>query len=180
MGRKHFTPIDMFGLLPTVRPRSVSQGRVEAARGFSVIELMITVTIVALLAGIGAPSFSGYVQKARNAKAIADIRNTLEAGISLYEFSNNVLPVNLEDIGRGGGILDPWGRNYEYLNFAAAGASWQGKARKDRFLVPLNSTYDLYSKGHDGKSVSPLTSKHSRDDIIRANDGAYVGLASDY
>ena len=55
-----------------------------------------------------------------------------------------------------------------------------GQARKDHFLVPLNSDYDLYSKGPDGKSSPPLTAEASRDDIIRANDGAYFGLASDY
>ncbi len=52
--------------------------------------------------------------------------------------------------------------------------------RKDRFLVPLNSDFDLYSKGPDRKSVPPLTAEASRDDIIRANDGGYIGLASEY
>ena len=32
--------------------------------------------------------------------------------------------------------------------------------------------------GKDGDSKSPLTAKASRDDIIRANDGGYIGLAS--
>ena len=52
--------------------------------------------------------------------------------------------------------------------------------RKDHRLVPINSDYDLYSMGKDGRSVSPLTARHSHDDIIRANDGDYVGLAKDY
>jgi len=34
--------------------------------------------------------------------------------------------------------------------------------------------------GKDGASVPPLTAKASRDDIIRANDGRFIGLASDY
>jgi general secretion pathway protein G len=34
--------------------------------------------------------------------------------------------------------------------------------------------------GKDGASVSPLTARASRDDIVRANNGAFVGLASDY
>lgn len=55
-----------------------------------------------------------------------------------------------------------------------------GKVRKDHNLVPLNTDYDLYSMGEDGASVSPLTAKASRDDIVRANNGRYVGLASDY
>ena len=52
--------------------------------------------------------------------------------------------------------------------------------RKDKFLVPINSDFDLYSMGKDGESVPPLTSKKRRDDIIRANDGQYIGLAEGY
>jgi general secretion pathway protein G len=46
--------------------------------------------------------------------------------------------------------------------------------------VPLNSDFDLYSKGRDGKSKPNLAAKVSYDDIIRANDGEYVGIASEY
>jgi general secretion pathway protein G len=52
-------------------------------------------------------------------------------------------------------------------------------ARRDRFLVPLNSTFDLYSTGPDGSTVPPLSGPGS-DDIIRANDGGYIGLASKF
>ena len=55
-----------------------------------------------------------------------------------------------------------------------------GKKRKDKSLHPLNSDYDLYSMGPDGRSVSPLTAKASRDDIIRANNGGFIGVAEDY
>jgi general secretion pathway protein G len=47
-------------------------------------------------------------------------------------------------------------------------------------VVPINSDYDLYSMGKDGESVPPLTARASRDDVIRANDGAYIGLASEF
>ena len=56
----------------------------------------------------------------------------------------------------------------------------KGGFRKDRFLVPINTDFDLYSMGADGASVGPLTSAVSRDDIVRANDGGFVGLASDF
>ena len=55
-----------------------------------------------------------------------------------------------------------------------------GGARKDKFLVPLNTDYDLYSRGQDGESAGPLTASESKDDVIRALDGRYVGLASDF
>ena len=64
------------------------------------------------------------------------------------------------------------------LNFETV--KGKGKMRKDRFLVPINSDYDLYSMGEGGTSVPPLTAKSSRDDIIRANDGQFVGLAEKY
>ena len=54
------------------------------------------------------------------------------------------------------------------------------KRRKDRFLVPLNKEYDLYSMGKDGKSQPPLTAKESYDDIVRANNGIYIGQASQF
>ena len=76
------------------------------------------------------------------------------------------------------GKLDPWGRPYEYLLMA----SEKGKKgfRKDKNLHPLNSDYDLYSCGRDGKSIPPLTAQQSRDDIVRANNGGFVGLATNY
>ena len=69
-------------------------------------------------------------------------------------------------------------------NFATGpgkgGKGGVGGARKDKFLVPLNSLYDLYSLGKDGESVPPLAAKASWDDIIMANDGGFVGLAKDF
>ena len=95
----------------------------------------------------------------------------------MFEFTNGRLPVDLAEIGRAT-LKDPWDNPYEYLNFADAGK--KAKQRKDHSLHPLNSTYDLYSKGKDGDSKAPLTAQASRDDIIRANDGGYIGLASGY
>ncbi len=61
-----------------------------------------------------------------------------------------------------------------------AGNASKGKPRKDRFLHPINSDYDLYSMGKDGESVEPLTAKKSHDDVIRANDGSFVGLSVEF
>jgi general secretion pathway protein G len=58
------------------------------------------------------------------------------------------------------------------------GGGSPAKARKDRFLVPINTDFDLYSMGKDGKSVAALTAAASRDDVVRAANGAFIGLAS--
>ena len=75
---------------------------------------------------------------------------------------------------------DPWGFDYRYLNFAADAPGVKGQIRKDHNLHPLNSEFDLYSVGPDGESRAPLTAKASRDDVIWARDGAFVGIARDY
>ena len=146
-------------------------------RGFTLVELMLTVSIVATLAGIAVPVYLSYLDKARIAVATADI-HTLQVKIQMYQDAYGKVPDNLTDLKEIS--PDPWGNDYQYLSFAAAGPGWKGKARKDKFLVPLNSTYDLYSKGKDGQSKQPLTAKVSKDDIIRASDGAFIGLASEF
>jgi general secretion pathway protein G len=135
------------------------------------------VAIVGLLLAIAVPRYQDYQERARIAAASADLV-TLMFDIRSYGFVNDGnLPLALADLGRGT-ISDPWGNPYQYLNFATVKGT--GEMRKDRFLVPINSTYDLYSMGGDGKTASALTAKVSRDDVIRANDGAFIGLASDY
>jgi general secretion pathway protein G len=144
--------------------------------GFTLLELLVVIAILGTLAGIAIPAYHSYIEKARITKAIAEI-SILQKEIAAYEIDKTALPNTLNDIGRGT-LLDPWGNPYQYLNFADV--KEKGKMRKDRFLVPLNSDYDLYSMGKDGTSQPPLTAKASHDDIIRANDGRYIGLASEY
>lgn len=76
--------------------------------------------------------------------------------------------------------LDPWGNPYQYLNIANGGNRIRGRVRKDRNLVPLNTDFDIYSMGPDGESRPPLTARHSWDDIVRASNGSFIGIASDY
>ena len=44
----------------------------------------------------------------------------------------------------------------------------------------LNDFFDLYSMGPDGRSASPFTAAKSRDDIVRANDGGYIGTVENF
>jgi len=137
---------------------------------------MLAVAILAVLAAIALPSYSNYLERTRVTQAVRDIAD-LQTRIQQYYTENHAYPNSLADIGSGS-LLDPWGNPYQYTNLAEVNGN--GKARKDRNLVPINSDFDLYSMGKDGASVPPLTAKASRDDIIRANDGRFIGLASDY
>ncbi len=144
--------------------------------GFTLVELVIIAAMLATLVSIAVPIYARALDSARMAHAIAEIQ-TLQKEIFLYDMQTGDLPLTLEDIDREN-LTDPWGTPYEYLNFS--GVKGKGKMRKDRFLVPLNSRYDLYSKGPDRDSKPPLTAQASRDDIIRANDGSFVGPASEF
>lgn len=148
------------------------------ARGFTVVELLISVLIVGVLAGIAYPAYAGYREKVRVRTAVQDIA-ILSGLVKAYVLDHaGAYPPNLVAVTGGAVKSDPWGNPYQYLNFASPGAA--GLARKDHALVPINSDFDLYSMGPDGRSAPALTARDSRDDIVRANDGRYVGVASAY
>lgn len=152
--------------------------RLRAPEGFGLLELMIAVVVVGLLATLAVPAYNGFIDKTRVKRAIGDIGSL---HIKLEEFrikNNDQLPANLNELNMDV-PLDPWGQPYKYLNIQAAGAG-AGGLRKDGQLNPLNTDYDLYSLGADGSSSGPLSAQASRDDIVRANNGAFIGLGEDY
>jgi general secretion pathway protein G len=144
----------------------------HGSRGLTLVELMLVMAIMGTLSAIAIPSFQERVNDAKVARAVADIE-AIQGGLAGHEFLGR-LPNTLAEIGLGN-LRDPWGNPYRYLKFPVAGKKPAG-ARKDRFLVPINSSYDLYSMGKDGQTAPPLTSDYSYDDIVRANDGAFIGL----
>ncbi len=145
-------------------------------RALTLVELLLAIAILGLISTLAYAGYQQYIEKARIAQAKVDIR-AIEASLERYRAGNSRLPETLAEAGLAD-RLDPWRRPYQYLNITTA--KNRGQVRKDRNLVPINSDYDLYSMGRDGLSKPPLTAKPSRDDVIRANDGAFVGLASDY
>ena len=144
-------------------------------KGFTLVELMIVFGIIGTLAGIAIPNYIGYREKAMQAKAIAEIK-TIEKELFIYEVERDTFPNTLAQIGLDT-LRDPWGNPYRYLPVAGTPA---GQLRKDHFMVPVNTDFDLYSMGKDGNSQAPFTANASRDDIVRANNGQYIGIVSSY
>lgn len=151
---------------------------VRKLKGWTLLELIAALTVSGILASLAYSSYSSVIERTKINQAMVDIA-MIHSAIEKQRLNNdNKLPITLAEIGMD--LKDPWGNPYQYLNFDTLPGKSKGPVRKDHNLVPLNSEYDLYSKGPDGKSVSPLTAKASRDDIIMANDGAYIGPASEY
>lgn len=150
--------------------RNSENGGISSNKGFTLIELLVVLVIIGLLAAIGISSFTGFRNNAKSSVAMTEIKE-LERGIIAHVLEKGTYPAVatwLTDINREG-LVDPWGQPYVYT---APGIRTMGG--------PLNADFDLYSKGIDGDSAAALLDPPSRDDIVRINDGAYIGLASKF
>ncbi|HIE64571.1 MAG: type II secretion system major pseudopilin GspG [Nitrospira sp.] len=121
-------------------------------RGFTLIEIMVVVTILAILAALVVPKLVGRSDDARRVAAKVQIKN-IEGALQLYKLDSGIYPstsqgldalVEKPNIGRipnnwkEGGYLpkvpkDPWGKQYAYLSPGRHG------------------DYDLVSYGPDGE-----------------------------
>lgn len=126
-------------------------GAIMAQRqsGFTLIEIMVVVIIIATLAGLIAPNIIGQGDKARVTAAKADIR-TISTQLDLYKLDNFSYPSTDQGLDalvnkpsdaknwKQDGYLqklpkDPWGNDYVYRSPGNNGA------------------YDLYTLGPDGQ-----------------------------
>ncbi|HEX9662229.1 MAG TPA: prepilin-type N-terminal cleavage/methylation domain-containing protein [Candidatus Binatia bacterium] len=146
--------------------------------GFTLVELLIAVTIVVALSAIAVPWYVGYREQQNIVRAVHDLR-VLDSHLQAFKVNSNGYPASLNDVPQGN-LSDPWGKPYQYLKIEGADTKGKANMRKDKNLVPINSDFDLYSMGADGKTTPPLTAKNSHDDVVRANNGSYYGLASNY
>ena len=124
----------------------------RAARGFTLIEIMVVVVIIGLLAAVILPNIFSNLSKAQITKAKSDIQ-AIEGGLTMYKLDNYKYPST--DLGlnalvqrpndptvrnwRDGGYLkrvsnDPWGNPYQYV-----------------FPGTRGQEFDLYSFGADGQ-----------------------------
>lgn len=115
-------------------------------QGFTLIELMIVVIIIAALAAMVAPSLIGRSDEAKDKIAQGDL-SSLDTALKLFRLDTGAFPTTeagvdalLTASGKGPYLerkpLDPWGRKYQYR---CPG-------------VHRSSSYDLFSMGRDGKS----------------------------
>ena len=101
--------------------------------GFTLVEIMVVVVILAVLAALVVPRVVGRTDEARAVAAQQDIASTMQA-LKLYRIDNSRYPSNEQGLsalvtrptreplpGNWKGYLDkipsdPWGRTYLYLN----------------------------------------------------------------
>ena len=127
--------------------------------GFTLVEIMMVVVIIAALSAMVIPRLAGRPEQAKKAVAQSDIEAHLATALKLYELDNGNFPTTSQGLDAlrvkpttsplpsnwNGPYLekqpiDPWGRQYQYRS--------PGTHRPD---------YDLYSFGRDGQE--------SQDDV---------------
>jgi general secretion pathway protein G len=194
------------------RPRhGGAPGRRRRAGGFTILEILIVVAILAILVAIGVPKYLAALESARVARTVVDLKNMAKE-IEMYRLQNGFYPDSLADVGFTG-RLDAWGNPYQYLNIKERRrkdrtlwdekGTWIGHTaetptssliltandlkamaedpvRVNGSMFPLNTDFDLYSIGADKKTNERINALVSQDDVIRANNGKYYGLAAEY
>lgn len=150
----------------------------RAQSAFTLLELLIAMAIVVALAVIAVPSYQKYMERLKVNQAVAEI-SSLSLDLEHYYGGKFTYPATLAGLGKTI-PLDPWGHAYQYVPIDVTPRPKIGKILKDKSLHPVNSDFDLYSMGPDGRSSTQLNAGVSQDNIIRAGNGSYIGPVSGY
>ena len=172
-------------------PGATPSERLSRSRGFTLVEILVVVTLIGTLALLAMPAYEHALHMAQVTRAMGDVKNVGREA-QLQSLLKGCLPSSLTDMDLGY-LRDPWGRQYTYGVIAkpqqagpplctacSGGCITIAQARQNSALVPVNSDFDLYSAGRDAVTDLVVTTPNSADDIVRANDGGYVGLGADY
>jgi len=122
----------------------------DCSRAFTLVEMLLVITIIGILAALVIPKMVGRSEQARQAAAHADL-SSIKTALDAFEVDNGYYPKSLQDLVQQpsnaknwhGPYLDslpqdPWQNPYVY--------TYPGRRN--------SSSYDLMSVGPDGKAGS--------------------------
>ena len=128
----------------------------RAANAFTLVELLIVVTILGILVAMVVPRLAGRTEQARRGRAEADVKGTLPLALDLFELDTGRYPTTEE--GLNALRTKPVG-----LEEAADEKGWRGPYLKQPPMDPWSHSYryrypgtqnpedyDLFSMGPDG------------------------------
>jgi len=139
------------------------------SKGFTLIEILLVVTIIAILAALVVPQFVGRAQQAKVTAAKQQIVGNFGTALNMFEMDTGAFPTSEQGLGvliqntdnisewKGPYLqatevpLDPWGLAYRYTYPAPGG---------------LSTLYELTSAGPDRQfgsndDISNLTTQQS-------------------
>ena len=136
-----------------VRIGNAERGRRSAMRGFSLMELMITIAIVGILSAIAYPSYRDYVLKSNRAVAKSKLLE-IAARQESYFADNKVYSDDLSDLGYGGATV---GVDDNY-NIIAAGSA-DSIYTITSVSAPPNVDYTLIAVPQAGQAADEICSQ---------------------
>jgi len=81
----------------TVETRPCAEAKMTASRAFTLLELLIVISIIAILASTVIPNFIGFDTEAKLSATITNL-NTLRTRITMYRAKEGEYPVSLNDL----------------------------------------------------------------------------------
>src|SRR5687768_10209154 len=81
--------------------------RMKDDKGFTLIELMVVVLIIAILIAIAIPTFLGLRKRAQDRAAQSNLRNALTAAKAFYTDEDTYTPVSGSFNAAEGGLIEP-------------------------------------------------------------------------
>jgi len=80
-----------------VETRFCAEAKITASRAFTLLELLIVISIIAILASTVIPNFIGFDTEAKLSATITNL-NTLRTRITMYRAKEGEYPVSLNDL----------------------------------------------------------------------------------
>lgn len=125
----------------------------NARSGFTLIEIMIAVFIVALMGALVGPLVWSRLEKGKQTKAKADLK-ALEQGLEMFSAQVGSYPETLKDLVQEPTDADMKG-NWQgpYLTFKTVPKDPWNRAYQYQVTPGQTNPYDLYSYGKGGKGT---------------------------
>jgi general secretion pathway protein G len=124
-------------------------------RAFTLVEMLLVVTIIGILAALVIPKIAGTSDRARKTAATADINGGIKSALGAYEVDVGSYPKNLQDL-----IQQP-----------SNARNWHGPYLEKMPLDPWGNPYVYYypgkhsAAGYDLLSIGPDLKEGTDDDI---------------
>jgi len=151
--------------------------RIDDDKGFTLIELMVVVLIIAILIAIAIPTFLGLRQRAQNRAAQSDVRNGLVAAKAWYTDGNTYELFTEAE----GTTIEP---SLPWLNGAStpAGQTLDSAVSADFNVVAfarMSASGSCFTLTDVATGIDAGTYRNAGDDANCVADGALVDTDSD-
>ncbi len=145
----------------------------------TILEVLVAMAGTATILAIALPVLEGAQEDLRRHEAVTDLQ-VIQFQVTKFELKYGTIPANIAALDLNEDVAtDPWGAPYHYLNYEYA-VSPDFVPREDQFLKPVNTAYDIFSQGPNLDHHKNLSNWRSKDDIVRASDGEFIGVADEF